>query len=542
MSRIAERIYSRLSDPSVGPLAKIAWGVGPVAIPVAAGCYCAFFGDRHRYEDAYEHPYYPRIHPEDLKARNYQQALDELRKVLADQSAVRELAGERAGIYWGKYKHYMTGREMSGHHTMIRTRFPGEFHDGDTRNTMPEWYQLNQPLLFDEEQNAKMEKMMKFFQPLPSGKPRYRGMGLSLAPATMSGFNVCRYSGECAAICLAMTGRAANYGDIQMTPKHQTGRIWLARIARTRLYFMQRDAFFWLLIYDLRRLENARLKTPEQKMVVRLNVLSDIPWERTFPQIFKWFPNIQFYDYTKDYTRLRPFSKKKLPKNYHVTYSVSEKRELIDQDLARKSGIQQWIEVDGRASVSSLDIGKRIVANRGGATLVFRFKDKIPTQFMGHPVISGDPHDLRFLDPKGVWVSLAAKGDAAYHDRSGFVKDAPEGYTGPWLIDDPEMRYHYEYKMEVFRKKYTFEQWMSMHERGTKPKPVATVIGKSGWFSYDSAPVYRGGIHERVLQSEGLEYLPSHIETPVGEHDAIAEFDCPHGSHNIWESRLHVEH
>jgi len=46
----------------------------------------------------------------------------------------------------------------------------------------------------------------------------------------------------------------------------------------------------------------------------------------------------------------------------------------------------------------------------------------IPDNFMGRNVVSGDADDLRFLDPKGVMVSLYAKGRAK-KDTSGFVQD-----------------------------------------------------------------------------------------------------------------------
>jgi len=39
----------------------------------------------------------------------------------------------------------------------------------------------------------------------------------------------------------------------------------------------------------------------------------------------------------------------------------------------------------------------------------------------GHPVIDGDKHDLRFLDPRGVIVGLTPKGNKAKRDMSGFV-------------------------------------------------------------------------------------------------------------------------
>ena len=50
--------------------------------------------------------------------------------------------------------------------------------------------------------------------------------------------------------------------------------------------------------------------------------------------------------------------------------------------------------------------------------VVFRNK---PQTFWNRPVIDGDLHDLRFLDPKGVIVGLSPKGAKAKADTSGFV-------------------------------------------------------------------------------------------------------------------------
>jgi hypothetical protein len=50
--------------------------------------------------------------------------------------------------------------------------------------------------------------------------------------------------------------------------------------------------------------------------------------------------------------------------------------------------------------------------------VVFRHK---PDTWHGFPVIDGDAHDLRHLDPRGVVVALSPKGPKAKKDKSGFV-------------------------------------------------------------------------------------------------------------------------
>ena len=110
----------------------------------------------------------------------------------------------------------------------------------------------------------------------------------------------------------------------------------------------------------VRRAEKNNLKP-----CIRLNGTSDIRWERT--GIMDMFPSVTFYDYTKHKNR------KRLPKNYSLTFSRSEV-----------------------------------------------FRDEIPEGWLGVPVIDGTTHDLRFLDPKPCIVGLTAKG-TANKDMSGFV-------------------------------------------------------------------------------------------------------------------------
>jgi hypothetical protein len=98
-------------------------------------------------------------------------------------------------------------------------------------------------------------------------------------------------------------------------------------------------------------------------------------------------PDIQFYDYTKIKNRLSD----KLPSNYHLTFSKSE---------------------------SNGDEIKDLLTTAFNIAVVF--KDKLPKTYLGRDVVDGDISDLRFLEPKGVIVGLATKGNAKT-DNTGFV-------------------------------------------------------------------------------------------------------------------------
>ena len=126
------------------------------------------------------------------------------------------------------------------------------------------------------------------------------------------------------------------------------------------------------------------------KPAVRLNATSDIPWEGVARELLaRWRSRgVVFYDYTKSPERA-------IRQPYHLTFSRSESN---DADCERV------IDAGGTVAV--------VFSTRKGESL--------PATFRGRKVIDADEHDLRFLDPRGVWAGLRAKGPAR-KDSSGFV-------------------------------------------------------------------------------------------------------------------------
>ena len=199
--------------------------------------------------------------------------------------------------------------------------------------------------------------------------------GLHLAPHISSGFQVCASASPgCSSKesgCLFYQGRG------RMTMVQQ------ARIRKTRLYFERREEFLADLVKDIASIERRAVKN-NLKPCVRLNVLSDIRWERH--GIMEQFPSVTFHDYTKHKNR------KRLPKNYSLTFSRSEVSTNADLDKAISNGMN----------------------------LAVVFREELPSIWHGLPVIDGTTHDLRFLDPSPCIVGLVAKGTAK-KDKSGFV-------------------------------------------------------------------------------------------------------------------------
>lgn len=205
---------------------------------------------------------------------------------------------------------------------------------------------------------------------------------LYLAPATTTKWNTCSMAkiAECDKACLYTAGRGA-FSSVQQ-----------ARIRKTRWFFEDRDSFMLQLVNDIDKLFFKAKKlglTP----LVRLNGTSDIRWESievgNFKKnIFEMFPDVQFYDYTKDVNR------KDLPANYDLTFSYS--------------GVEGFQPFVAKALKKQMRIA-----------VVFRKEQDIPATFMGIPVVSGDNSDVRHLDDK-VIVGLYAKGKAKL-DQTGFV-------------------------------------------------------------------------------------------------------------------------
>lgn len=212
---------------------------------------------------------------------------------------------------------------------------------------------------------------------------------LYIAPANLSGYNTCALAEKagCINACLNTAGLGGVYSSIQE-----------ARIKKARLFFEDRNTFMHNIVLDISSLITKASKKGFIPLV-RLNGTSDIKWENVsfnfggvdYKNIFEFFPDIQFYDYTKIPNR------DNLPSNYDLTYSYSG-----------VLSYQKYLDI-------AIAKGMRIAA-------VFRTEKNIPKRFKGMLCIPGDNTDIRHIEPKGVIVALYAKGKAK-KDYSGFVID-----------------------------------------------------------------------------------------------------------------------
>ena len=201
---------------------------------------------------------------------------------------------------------------------------------------------------------------------------------LHLAPARLSGFNVCAGASEgCIEACLHTAGN----------PAYMAGKT-RARIAKTKLYFEQRAAFLALLAEDIFWIG---LQARRKGLIagIRLNATSDIPWERVEIE-----PGESVIDFCKrqgvtpyDYSKIK---KRALAQDYHITFSRTESNDSDCIDVLKAGG---------------------------NVAVVF---DKLPKTWNGFPVYDGDESDWRPADKPGV-IGLKAKGKARHDYDSGFV-------------------------------------------------------------------------------------------------------------------------
>lgn len=196
---------------------------------------------------------------------------------------------------------------------------------------------------------------------------------LYLAPHRIAGYaNLCPWSSAgCRKACLYTAGRGA-FHNIQES-----------RVIKTIHYFENRQGFVEQLQSDIEALQR-RAKRLGLKPVVRLNGTSDINWQLVAPQLFTNNPDVQFYDYTKDWNRIV------VQPNYDLTYSASE--------------------ATSKEQLS--DLSKRVAVV---------FNKHVPAEYQNRETVSGDEHDLRFLNGTLSIVALTAKAKAK-KDVTGFVR------------------------------------------------------------------------------------------------------------------------
>jgi hypothetical protein len=217
------------------------------------------------------------------------------------------------------------------------------------------------------------------------------GINYMAAHQTAGVGNLCASASPgCVALCLGLySGQAAMVADLE----HGTNSVRESRIRKARYFARDVQAFLDEACQHIEALQRRAAKLGKS-LCIRLNGSTDIPYERIKIKsrgnrnVYDVFPSVQFVDYTKRFERLGH-----VPANLHLTFSRSETNECFAK-----------------------------LALKRGHNVAVVFAGAMPTEYLGAPVIGGDEHDLRHLDPRGGYVvGLSPKGSKAKRDQSGFV-------------------------------------------------------------------------------------------------------------------------
>jgi len=193
--------------------------------------------------------------------------------------------------------------------------------------------------------------------------------GLTLTPASNGPATTCAFFKHCKDLCVLTHGRGAFESVIK------------ARSARVDLLMNAPEAASILLAHDIDRYSRAW-----DRWGLRLNVASDLAWEIAAPWLISRAitGGAAAYDYSKRWDR----EPEPIP-GYRLTYSA--------------------------AGHSIEEISDR-VRSGGNVAIVLPIDKGYPAPERWHdlPVIDGDIHDFRAIDPRGVIVALRAKGKAIH--------------------------------------------------------------------------------------------------------------------------------
>ena len=211
------------------------------------------------------------------------------------------------------------------------------------------------------EQNRKFEKAEKF---------GWLQVGLSLSPHTIANpkISTCSFSSpSCESSCLFHAGMGSTINAQK------------SRIAKTLRFLEDRIGFAKQVNLELQWYK-LKAKSENKKLLCRLNVFSDIRWDKlkieNGKNIFELNKTTTFVDYTKHPTLISEY------KNYHLIYSA-DKYNVSDEQLIQRL--------------------------KDGGNVAMVFLNQIPKTWNGFPVVVGDESDSVWIGKKGVVSALLYK-------------------------------------------------------------------------------------------------------------------------------------
>jgi hypothetical protein len=245
---------------------------------------------------------------------------------------------------------------------------------------------------------------------LRKGFKRFRAIGLAMAPWKFAGKgNLC---GAASAGCIdACNGL---WAGMNVTPSTR-----FALIGRARLHMEFRALFLRKLREELANFERLCIRTGRVP-AVRLNVSTDIPWERVAPGLFAEFRRIRFYDYSA----YSADNRAALPANYQLCHSWKESTTFAYVESTIRAGRNIVVPFDSayapaRGLFGALPAEVVFVCRETGRSIRVRVRN-------------GDKHDFRFRETDGAGVCIGLHGKSGRSKvtaavDSGFMRHHAEG-------------------------------------------------------------------------------------------------------------------
>jgi hypothetical protein len=291
-----------------------------------------------------------------------------------------------------------TARVTVSHYEGKYPQFVIEYDTADGKTFRGKW-DSRRPLL---SANSKLKK----------AAGRFRAIGLAMAPWKFAG------GGN---LCAMASAGCINACNGLWSGMNVTSSTRFALIGRARLYLEFRELFFEKLRGELERFEKLCIRTGRIP-AVRLNVSTDIPYEKIAPWIFAERRRTKFYDYTA----YAPAARATLPANYQLCHSWKEHTSF--------SFVESVISA-GRNIVVPFDSAYAPARKLFGALpefVVFRCRET--GRELKIRVINADRHDIRLAetDGRGVVDGLHGKsgrGKVNAAVDSGFMRHHAEGKT-----------------------------------------------------------------------------------------------------------------
>lgn len=224
------------------------------------------------------------------------------------------------------------------------------------------------------------------------------------------------HTAGCMAVCLA---------DAGMMGQDDTT---MAQVKRHLLYHMDRHAFMVTLAVGIAKVYATALKK-KANLGIRLNVTSDLPWETQpitvdpwlaeyltayglrsktggplhpgkYRNIMQLMPGVFFYDYTKVFSRMERFLRGRMPKNYHLVWSLAETAPNRSMAIRVLRSKKTTVSVPFYVGAKKNPLPK---------TLTIVDNTRVPMHHIRRPVFDADEHDMRALDQPGTFAGLKFK-------------------------------------------------------------------------------------------------------------------------------------